>query len=229
MATFAIVSALFAPVGKAKAEEEFDLFGMAASTGVFFMNRGTLDDVEAVQEIFYNHGYNIVVDGNYGPKTEESIRKLQSNIGQSVTGILTYDQWLSLKAESLPKSWGALSASIDGKFGEAHNKSSRALAEQIALRRCERYTKRGCIVISIHDNGWSIAKWCKRKNTTWIFMGASTVNYQTAHEELLRQVAGIDPRITFGGKCFKQIEHNAKAGFLENIEAWQLGGVEYPD
>ena len=60
-------------------------------------------------------------------------------------------------------------------------------------------------------------------------MGASTVNYQTAHEELLRQAAGVDPEIAFGGKCFKQIEHNAKAGFLDDMEDWQLGGIEHED
>lgn len=200
----------------AKAEEGFDLFGMAARTGVFFLDRGNLDDVEVVQEKLYNHGYDVIVDGNNGPKTENAVRKLQFNTGQPITGILTYEQWLSLTAAPLPKTWGALSVSLDGKFGEAHNKSSRALAEQIALRRCQRYTKQQCTVVSIHDYGWVVAGWCRSGNRKAVVLGAAASaadsrNKAFSQADIAAVKLGLNP---YNGKdCFQTVALHAMFGY----------------
>lgn len=221
------LAVLFASSGaKADESEDFDLFGVAESTGVLFLERGTLEDVETVQEAFYERGFDITVDGNHGPKTEEAIRRLQLVLRQPATGILTQDQWQALKNMNAPASWGALSVSSDGKFGEAHGKKSRALAEQIALRRCQIYTKKECIVVSAGDYRWLLASWCQKGNTRVAFLQAAE-NKPVAFYELAKVVRKSGFDLNRNVQCFKIIEHNAMFGYDQDMNEAEADTVEY--
>ena len=46
------------------------------------------DDVRALQEALKSTGFNVVVDGIFGPATEDAVRSLQSERGLSVDGIV---------------------------------------------------------------------------------------------------------------------------------------------
>lgn len=59
------------------------------STGVF---------VETLQEKLNKHGYNLLVDGSFGPRTENAVKSFQSTFSLPVTGIVTTDTWKLLSS-----------------------------------------------------------------------------------------------------------------------------------
>lgn len=224
VAAFVVIAFFFG--GKAKAEEGFELFIDAAGKGVFEMWRATLDDVETVQEEFYRKGFNIVVDGSYGENTETVIRYFQQIHHQPITGVLTFTQWQLLKDMKTPDTWGALAVSIDGKYGDTHGRLDRALAEQIAMRRCQRYTKHQCVVASAPDYGWIVVYWCRYKNNrTTFFMGWG--DYGEAYENAQGAVSKMNAKLRTSGKCFKTLAYNAREGFNDLLEESEGDMLEY--
>jgi len=212
------------------AEEEFDLFGVAEKIGVLLLEQGTIEDVETVQEVMYNLGYDVTVDGNHGPKTSKAIRLFQKMRNETITGALTLEQWRALQATKVPESWGALSVSMDGKFGEAHSKGTRALAEQIAERRCRRYTKKECIVVSVYDYGWIVAGWCRSGNLQIAVLGAGGTGSDSrskafAEADAAVLKAGLNP---YNGKdCFKTVALHAKYGYEHTLTEREGFEVEH--
>jgi peptidoglycan hydrolase-like protein with peptidoglycan-binding domain len=53
--------------------------------------------VEKVQFALVAHGYNIKVDGNYGPQTENAVKDFQKNQGLKVDGIVGPITWAKLE------------------------------------------------------------------------------------------------------------------------------------
>lgn len=57
-------------------------------------------DVKKLQESLNNHGYNLVVDGQFGSKTQAAVRDYQSKNGLAVDGIVGANTWGSLNSKS---------------------------------------------------------------------------------------------------------------------------------
>lgn len=49
------------------------------------------DYVDDLQSMLFRKGYNIITDGNYGPKTEAAVRDFQAKAGLEVTGTIDTD------------------------------------------------------------------------------------------------------------------------------------------
>ena len=50
----------------------------------------------AQHHLRYGQGYDIAVDGYYGPETENATKNFQSNAGIAVDGIIGHDTWQAL-------------------------------------------------------------------------------------------------------------------------------------
>ncbi|MEX0918265.1 MAG: peptidoglycan-binding domain-containing protein [Candidatus Paceibacterota bacterium] len=118
--------------------------------------------VEDAQEALYRLDLLPTVDGVYGPATERAIAKFQRGIEREETGRLTRLQFDSL-VSLLPKErWGAVSISpSSGVSSEAHGRGDPGLAEEMALRRCERYSLAAdCVTFMVDQNNWLVVLRC---------------------------------------------------------------------
>ena len=57
------------------------------------------NDTRYAQQLLNTYGYNLDVDGHYGPKTQAAVRKFQKSQGLTVDGILGKNTWAALTAE----------------------------------------------------------------------------------------------------------------------------------
>lgn len=77
-------------------------------------------------ELNVKHHYGLVVDGKFGPSTEQAVRSFQSHMGLPVTGTVDDTTWIALVShfEQLPISgsgwyrYGTING--DGAWGESH-------------------------------------------------------------------------------------------------------------
>ena len=75
-------------------------------------------DVKKLQESLNNHGYNLVVDGQFGSKTQAAVRDYQSKNGLAVDGIVGANTWGSLNSKSS-------SATNNGSATQSPNTNAR--------------------------------------------------------------------------------------------------------
>ncbi len=54
--------------------------------------------VRRLQELLYQHGYGLTVDGDFGPRTEQAVRSFQAERGLTVDGVVGPRTWAELKA-----------------------------------------------------------------------------------------------------------------------------------
>jgi len=57
-------------------------------------NKG--DTVKQLQELLNNKGFNLIVDGNFGARTEATVREWQRNLSLTVDGVVGARTWKSL-------------------------------------------------------------------------------------------------------------------------------------
>ena len=95
-------------------------------------------DVKKLQETLNNHGYNLVVDGQFGSKTQAAVRDYQSKNGLAVDGIVGANTWGSLNSKSSSATnTGSATQSSNTNARPEYVKSDEIKAAENALNQWE--------------------------------------------------------------------------------------------
>lgn len=95
-------------------------------------------DVKKLQESLNNHGYNLVVDGQFGSKTQAAVRDYQSKNGLAVDGIVGANTWGSLNSKpSSATNNGSVTQSPNTNARPEYVKSDEIKAAENALNQWE--------------------------------------------------------------------------------------------
>lgn len=113
---------------------------MAKYNQISYGSRGS--DVSDLQKLLNQSGYNLDVDGSFGPKTRDAVRDYQEKNNLSVDGIVGDQTWGSLRKVSSSSSSAGKSTSADPasfKYGayqesDAVRQAQQMLKEQIAKK-----------------------------------------------------------------------------------------------
>lgn len=73
------------------------------------------DDVKLLQEILNSYGYSLKVDGDFGPRTEDAVKKFQKSHGLKVDGIVGPKTWDALLPND-PRSYPTLRRGSTGYY-----------------------------------------------------------------------------------------------------------------
>ena len=108
--------------------------------------------VAQAQEIMYNLNYDVGPrDGVMNEETRNVIRTLQRKLDMQQTGNLTVKLLLELRAQKISKTWGAISAAVDGGWGATWNYETRSQAEGRAIELCNSKSEKNCKVLAVYD------------------------------------------------------------------------------
>jgi peptidoglycan hydrolase-like protein with peptidoglycan-binding domain len=110
--------------------------------------KATGTKVEAIQYLLRQHGQDVVVDGDFGPQTEEAVRTFQGQKSLTVDGVVGTQTWIALfvtvkqgdseKYEAVSAAQSLLAASgidvaVDGDFGPLTDMAVRDFQKQKGL------------------------------------------------------------------------------------------------
>jgi len=106
--------------------------------------------VYALQYLLVAHGYSLAVDGKFGAKTDEAVRKFQDNKGLKVDGIVGDQTWSALiqgqtvrkgsagaatkAVQHVLKNGYGFSLTVDGKFGTKTEEAVRKFQHDKGLK-----------------------------------------------------------------------------------------------
>jgi putative chitinase len=93
--------------GKAKAAlariEGLQLSGTQATTARAVLHRGAMgEDVAALQRLLRAADFALAVDAEFGPATEVSVARFQSDHGLTANGVVGAETWAALEAAAQP-------------------------------------------------------------------------------------------------------------------------------
>jgi peptidoglycan hydrolase-like protein with peptidoglycan-binding domain len=110
--------------------------------------------IREVQTILYNLNYSPTRAGRLDDKTRTAIREWQRNTNRPQTGIVDASELQTLRAATLPTTWGAVAFGPRGAFGTIWNVSTRKQAEDQATRECRKGSSGDrCTVLTAANTG----------------------------------------------------------------------------
>ncbi|HMC09271.1 MAG TPA: peptidoglycan-binding protein [Actinomycetota bacterium] len=82
----------------------------------------SVEPIRTVQELLRQHGFDVVVDGIFGPKTEDAVKAFQRSRGLTADGIVGNRTWPALIVQVSRGSQGDAVRAVQGQF-QARNLS----------------------------------------------------------------------------------------------------------
>jgi peptidoglycan hydrolase-like protein with peptidoglycan-binding domain len=139
--------------------------------------------VREVQELLYNLNYAITaINGKLTPEVTTAIRSLQGKLGDPATGELTEAQLNRLRRIEVPKVWGAIAASRNGRIEVSWGLATRREAEAKVLLGCAPEGAAECKIFSIAGKQCAVAASSREPSSDGKAALRITVSRQTGLE-----------------------------------------------
>ena len=162
-------------------------------------------DIRKIQEALFHLGYDIVVDGSYGPSTEKVVADFQRRLGNFGTGYLSQQERSELLHEPTEDPWMSISYDRDGHFWPEWDISGRVMANAITQRLCKKWSKYPATCQTIDRNsGWIVAVSCRDRRGGGHWSIKATDDPQ--EEVITAALAEVLPRVVAGYQGLSDVE-----------------------